>query len=400
MIVTVLIALQVGAATAQPVSIRTDDRVTPLPVLSVAAGVGVRADLVANALGGAIRREAGERYTLSVGGAIIELEPALPIARVDTVLVPLASPPWVTGTGLYIPLQVLTELVPRFGTGLIYDAAAREVRTFRTTVARAPSQTAATADNTRVTEPAPRRPATRRTVVIDPGHGGRDPGGGGPMSCPSGRRYEKDIVLSVGKLLESELRAAGVNVILTRTADTLIGLYDRGPIANRGKGDLFLSLHVNAAPNTWRNPSAGRGYETYFLAEAKTEEARRVEEMENSAVRFETNAQAPKGDPLSFIINDMAQNEHLRESMDLAERVQGGLRSIHPGPDRGVKQANFAVLRGAFMPAVLIELGFGTNPQDAAYMCSGSGQRALAAALAAGTLRYLASYEQRMSGGR
>jgi N-acetylmuramoyl-L-alanine amidase len=407
MIATIAIALQLTAVAVQPVSIRAGDRVTPVPVLAVAAGVGVRADIVASALGGTLQRSAGDRYTLTVGGVIIELEPSLPMVRIDTVVIPLVSAPWMSGTGLYIPLQLLTEIVPRYGTGLMYDAAAREIRSFRNTAARSSATPAATerpagADATRVSEPppAPRRAAVRRTVVIDAGHGGRDPGGGGPMACPSGRRYEKDIVLEVGRLLQRELREAGISVVMTRTSDTLIGLADRGPIANKARGDLFVSLHVNAAPNTWRNPSAGRGFETYFLAEAKTEEARRVEEMENSAVRFETGAQAPKGDPLSFIINDMAQNEHLRESMDLAERIQGGIRGVHPGPDRGVKQANFAVLRGAYMPAVLVELGFGTNPQDAAYMCSTAGQRQLASAIAAGTIRYLSSYEQRVGGGR
>jgi N-acetylmuramoyl-L-alanine amidase len=204
----------------------------------------------------------------------------------------------------------------------------------------------------------------------------------------------------VGRLVAQELTQSGISVVMTRTTDTLIGLYDRGPMANRAKGDLFVSIHVNAAPTTWRNASAGRGFETYFLAEAKTEEARRVEEMENSAIRFETEAQATKGDPLSFIITDMAQNEHLRESMDLAESIQRGIRGVHPGPDRGVKQANFAVLRGAYMPAVLVELGFGTNRQDAAYMCSTRGQRQLAETIAAGALEYLSHYEQRVGSSR
>lgn len=403
MIATIVLALQAGAAIVQPVTVRTESRVTPLPVLEAGGGAAVRADLVAAALGGELRRASGERYSLAVGGVIIELEPSLAVARIDTVVVPLAWPPWLSGTGLYVPLQLLTEVVPRYGTGLMFDPSAREVRAFRTTAARAPAPgpERAAADATRVGEPVtPRRANSRRTVVIDAGHGGRDPGGGGPMSCPGGRRYEKDIVLAVGRLLERELKQAGLSVVMTRTADTLIGLHERGPIANRARGDLFLSLHVNAAPNTWRNPSAGRGFETYFLAEAKTEEARRVEEMENSAIRFETTAQAPKGDPLSFIINDMAQNEHLRESMDLAVSVQRGLRSVHPGPDRGVKQANFAVLRGAFMPAALVELGFGTNRADAAYMCSGTGQRQMASAIAAGAIEYLTSYEQRVGGGR
>jgi N-acetylmuramoyl-L-alanine amidase len=148
----------------------------------------------------------------------------------------------------------------------------------------------------------------------------------------------------------------------------------------------------------WKAPGAARGFETYFLAEAKTEDARRVEQMENEAVRFETGADAPRGDPLSFIINDMAQNEHLRESSDLATAVQQGLGRVHPGTDRGVKQANFSVLRRSFMPAVLIELGFGTNREDASLLADTREQARLAIAIADATLAYLERYERRVSG--
>lgn len=407
MIGALALALQLSASVIAPVTVRAGDRATPLPVLASEERVGVRADAVAAALGGMLHKGAGERYTLTLGSAAIQLEPSLPMAKVDTIVIPLAAAPWLYGNALYIPLQVLSEIVPRFATGFMYESALREVRVFTPVAGRAipatPAQRTETPDVTRVSERAPeprRRPVSRRVVVVDAGHGGRDPGGGGPMSCGSRRMYEKDITLMVGRLVAQELTQSGISVVMTRTTDTLIGLYDRGPLANRAKGDLFVSIHVNAAPTTWRNASAGRGFETYFLAEAKTEDARRVEEMENSAIRFETEAQATKGDPLSFIITDMAQNEHLRESMDLAESIQRGIRGVHPGPDRGVKQANFAVLRGAYMPAVLVELGFGTNRQDAAYMCSTRGQRQLAETIAAGAVEYLSHYEQRVGSTR
>jgi N-acetylmuramoyl-L-alanine amidase len=399
MIGAVAIALQLTAATVAPVSVRTEERVTPLPVLAMEQGIGVRADAAAAALGGALRRADGERYTLSVGGALIELEAGFPVARVDAAFVPLVSAPWLNGTALYIPLQVLTEIVPRHATGFIYDAASREVRAFRATAARTTASPAPPpADATRVGSAPTRRVNSKRTVVVDAGHGGPDNGMSGPMGGRGPRIYEKHITLAVSKMVAQELREAGVQVVMTRTTDTLIALSDRGRIANRAKGDLFLSIHVNAAPTTWRNASGGRGFETYFLAEAKTEDARRVEQMENESVKFETGAHAPKGDPLSFIINDMAQNEHLRESSDLAELIQRSMARIHPGPNRGVKQANFAVLRGSFMPAVLIELGFGTNPEEAAYLASTQGQRELARSIAAAAMQYLSLYEQRVAG--
>ena len=116
-------------------------------------------------------------------------------------------------------------------------------------------------------------------------------------------------------------------------------------------------------------------------------------------MKFETGSNAPKGDPLSFIINDMAQNEHLRESNDLAETIQNGMRSFHPGKDRGVQQANFAVLRGSYMPAVLVEIGFGTNPSEAAYLTDGNNQREIAASIARSVLEYLEHYDARIGSG-
>jgi N-acetylmuramoyl-L-alanine amidase len=195
------------------------------------------------------------------------------------------------------------------------------------------------------------------------------------------------------------LRDEGFSVMMTRDADTLIALDDRGRLANDRHGDLFVSVHVNAANIHWKNPTAARGFETYFLSEARTEDAKRVEEMENEAVRFETSANAGKDDDLGFIINDMAQNEHLRESSDLAGSVQRSLGRVHPGPSRGVRQANFAVLRTSFMPAVLIEIGFGTNPSDAAFLSDGTRQQRIAGAIADATVDYLNRYERRVTPG-
>lgn len=222
------------------------------------------------------------------------------------------------------------------------------------------------------------------------------------MTGPIGagpRIVEKHVTLSVARLFEEELRKLGVDVLMTRTSDTLIALSDRGRIANRNKGDLFVSVHVNATGSRRAPARLERGYETYFLAEAKTEEASRVERMENEAVKFETGANAPKGDPLSFIINDMAQNEHLRESNDLAETIQQGFRRFHPGKDRGVQQANFAVLRGSYMPAVLVEIGFGTNRSEATYLNDRDNQREIAASLARSVLAYLDHYDARIGTG-
>jgi N-acetylmuramoyl-L-alanine amidase len=250
----------------------------------------------------------------------------------------------------------------------------------------------------RSSRPAPAttvRKTQRPRVVVDAGHGGRDPGA--PMRGTSIR--EKDVALQVALHLGGILKERGVDVVYTRTRDTLIALDDRGRIANEARGDLFISIHVNAANPRWKDPGAARGFETYFLAAAKTEDDKRVEEMENEAVRFEAEVEVPNGDPLSFILSDMLQNEHLRESADLADIVQRHLRSVHRGPDRGVKQAGFRVLNHAFMPAILVELGFGTNAQEAAFLTTNARQRAMAAAVADATMEFLERHRARVSGG-
>jgi N-acetylmuramoyl-L-alanine amidase len=211
---------------------------------------------------------------------------------------------------------------------------------------------------------------------------------------------EKDVTLSVAKKVAAVLRARGIDVLMTRTTDTLIALADRGRIANANHGDVFVSIHMNAPGGGTAAAARERGFETYFLAEAKTEDERRVEEMENESVKFETGANAPKGDPLSFIITDMAQNEHLRESSDLAQTIQNGLIDVHPGPNRGVQQANFAVLRGSYMPAVLVELGFGSNQSEATYLSDQDNQRALARNIAESIVAYLGHYQSRVGGSR
>src|SRR5688572_13740589 len=126
-------------------------------------------------------------------------------------------------------------------------------------VARAPAAT-------RTPPPVSRPSKSRSRVVVDAGHGGRDPGG-----AMHGSLSEKDVALQVALKVGDALRARGVDVVYTRTRDTLVALDDRGRIANQARGDVFISIHVNAANPGWRNPAAARGFETYFLAEAKTE---------------------------------------------------------------------------------------------------------------------------------
>lgn len=229
---------------------------------------------------------------------------------------------------------------------------------------------------------AARSAAGRRLVVVDAGHGGRDPGARGP----SGVR-EKDVTLSVARRLAEILRRdPTLEVRMTRDRDTLIALRDRTRLANGWKNEgqpaLFLSIHANANPS-----SAARGFETYFLSEAKTADAKRVEAMENAAQEFEDD-DSGRMNPLDFIFHDLRQNQYLRESSDWAEMIQEKLGEVHPGPDRGVKQAGFFVLNGAFMPAVLVEIGFITNRGEEQTLATPARQQAIAQQLAESVRAY------------
>jgi N-acetylmuramoyl-L-alanine amidase len=345
-----------------------------------------------------VRRVSPAAYVVRVKSAEVRVWPGMRFISIGDEWRQLAEPPRLDDGTLLVPLQFVAEVVPgALGNGVIWDDARVELRLF-SKIAGSPARAAPRSSDADQPRAAPRRARPGRwRVVIDAGHGGPDPG----MSGPIGGNFtihEKDVTLSIARRLGNRLRTSGVAVIFTRTSDTLIALSDRGRIANEAAGDLFLSIHVNAPSPTWKAPAAARGFETYFLAEAKTEDARRVEQMENEAVRFEAPAGAHKGDALSFIVADMLQNEHLRESSELAELVQRHLAGTHPGPDRGVKQAGFRVLVTAFMPSVLIEVGFGTNAAEARYLASEKGQEALAAAIAAATIDYLGRYERRVSG--
>ncbi len=216
---------------------------------------------------------------------------------------------------------------------------------------------------------------TVRTIVIDPGHGGKDPGAIGYTRT----MYEKDIVLDIAlkikKLVEMNL---DLEVVLTRDKDEFVTLQERTQLANQNNADLFLSLHCNA-----HNNNKTHGIEVYYLSTARTDEARAVEAMENAVVyKYEGGEDAvQRYDDLAFILADMAQSEHLEESSRFAVKLQSSLIANTNAYNRGVKQANFYVLRGAFMPAVLIEFGFITNREEQQKLLDSSYQNKLAYAV-------------------
>lgn len=200
------------------------------------------------------------------------------------------------------------------------------------------------------------------TIVIDPGHGGRDPGAIGPSGT-----YEKDRTLEISLMVRDllRIRLPEVRVVLTRTSDEYISLGERTMIANRNRADLFVSIHCNAAEN-----SQAHGFETFFLSRARTDDARAVEMLENGVLEMD-EVPALADDPLSFLLADMAQSIFQNRSSFLAGAIQNQFQVTFPGRrDRGVKRAGFYVLRGAYMPAVLIEVGFISNREEESQLLS------------------------------
>jgi N-acetylmuramoyl-L-alanine amidase len=313
-----------------------------------------------------------------------------PLCVCGNKLQPLAAAASVSRDTLYLPFQFIAQILPSsLNKRYRYDG-----RRARLTISGGPDR-ATTARA--LAPPETRLPNGLRPghiVTIDPGHGGIDPGNPG-VFFPRGIR-EKDVTLQVGLLLRNELKRRGVGVQMTRTSDTLIALGDRGSYCTQSC-DLFVSLHVNSLARR-RGYTDIRGFETYFLAEARTEDAARVAQMENEAVRFETGSSpADTGLGLDFILKDLQLNEHLRESARAAELVQRQLKLVHTGESRGVKQAGFMVLTTARRPAILVELGYSTNPEDGRFLTSYASQKAMASALADAIVEYLLEYQRKTS---
>lgn len=397
MIGAVLVALQLASATPAALTVRAGDSESVVPLVETNLGAAISLERLAPLVPLTITALGTDRFSLKIAGVDMELRDQLPFARVSGQVVPLAAAPFVVGGHLHVPFEIVSELLPRAAADRVrYNPARAELRF--TGPATTMSVALIPASEATAKRAAPSRPGTRtrkRRIVVDAGHGGVDNGMRGPIGA-SWTIYEKNITLAVAEKLDTALRSRGMDVTMTRTRDTLIALDDRGKIANEVHGDVFVSIHVNAANLAWHKPAEARGYETYFLAEAKTEDAKRVERMENESVHFETNSASEKDDPLTFIKLDMAQNEHLRESSELAEMIQQHLGTMEPGPSRGVKQAGFRVLVTAYMPAVLVEIGFGTNAQEARFINDPAKQREIANAIAAAVGEYLDHYERRL----
>ena len=227
------------------------------------------------------------------------------------------------------------------------------------------------------------RDRSKKIIVIDPGHGGKDSGAVGNGFA------EKEIVIAIGTKLVDKLRAQGYTVYMTRSDDTFIELKDRTHFANDKQADLFISVHANSIPKT-SDPNAAQGIETYFLSPTRSERSMRVAAVENSHDMNEMGEYG-KLSYLSFLNKEkiIASN---KLGIDLQREMLKNLRKQYPNVrDNGVREAPFWVLVGAQMPAVLVEVGYISHPEESARIADDKYQTWLAEGLSDGIARYFAN---------
>ena len=232
------------------------------------------------------------------------------------------------------------------------------------------------------------------TVVIDAGHGGKDPG----ALSANGKVREKDITLKVALMVGEaiEKKYPEVKVLYTRKTDVFVGLNDRARMANKADANLFISIHVNAAQNR-----SAKGAETYTLGieEARTERNLEIAKRENGVILLEDNhektyANFNPNSPESYIIFEYMQSEFVKESIHIAQYVQENFANDANRLDRGVRQAGFLVLNATSMPSILVELGYISNAEEAKYLASATAQQHLSTCISKAFDKYYADLKK------
>ena len=220
-------------------------------------------------------------------------------------------------------------------------------------------------------------PAPRLRIALDPGHGGDDRGARGPKGLT-----EKEAAFDICQDLKKSLEAAGFEVMLTRIDGAFVPLWDRATLANAARADLFLSIHLNAA-----RARGARGSEVYFLSLGQGDaDAEAVAELENAGAGPGPGQESV----VEGILEDLAQKAFLKDSERLAVAILGQLNKLGTVKQRGVKQAPFVVLRGAAMPAVLVESAFISNPKEEAKLKEPAFRKRIAEAITRGIQRFVA----------
>jgi N-acetylmuramoyl-L-alanine amidase len=336
-----------------------------------------------------------------------------PFFRWDGVVLQLTDAPYRVGNQTFVPLQFISDFLPRRLPGLYeFDGARSLLRAGDLGLLGEQVDVAVDMEmvgydseagsSTVITEPTPDvlpvQPGPYegvRVVVIDAGHGGGDPGALGPDGI-----REKTVALSIATRLAALLgEVAELEVHLIRDDDTFVALWERGQIATDIKGErpgIFVSIHANSFPAR----REARGFETYFLSDARTEHERRVSAIENAPLSM--SAQELDSDQLpelDFILRDLKNYDHAHWSEELASLVQNEMNGFHPGPNRGVKQGLLAVLTNALMPSILIEVGYLSNAEEGRLIGGNGFHQDSATAIADAVARFFERYPPGSGGG-
>ena len=361
-------------------------------------------------LGWSVREDGGGISLGAAGEIAIDMRVGSPFFRWDGVVLQLTDAPYRAGGTTYVPIQFLTDFLPRRLPGLYeFSGESSLLRAGDPALLGAPDEAGGAAARAGggaagaaqpAAPPAPNSAEEVRTagptaydgvrvVVIDAGHGGEDPGAMGPDGI-----REKTVALGIALRLARVLeRVPNLEVHMIRDDDTFVDVWERGQIATNVKGErpgIYVSIHANSFPAR----REARGFETYFLSDARTEHERRVAAIENAplSMRSADAIDEEQLAELDFILRDLKNYDHAHWSENLASLVQDELDDFHPGPNRGVKQSVLAVLTNALMPAVLVEIGYLSNDTEARQIAQDDFHQSSAEAIGEAVVRFFERY--------
>jgi N-acetylmuramoyl-L-alanine amidase len=390
--VFLVVALVSGSAAAQQSPglrvERADGSMTDVTVVRERGYAAVQLSLFSE-LGWTVS-ESGNDISIAVPNEIdIGLRVGSPFFHWDGIVFQLADSPYREANAVLLPLQLLTEFLPNRLPDLYeYDGARALLRAGDPVLIGGSQVDAAPATGPEALPVGRSTYSGPRVVIIDAGHGGEDPGALGPRGI-----REKDVALGIALELAAILRRnPGLEVHMIRDGDVFVDLWQRGEIATRLKGDkpgLFVSIHANSI----QNQRSTRGFETYFLSEARTEHERRVAAIENAPLSLPGQGADPVDEQdLDFILRELRNLDHQHWSNLLAEMTQEELDEFHPGPNRGVKQGILAVLTNTLMPSVLVETGYLSHEEEGRLLGERSFQVDTARAIARAVERFFQRY--------
>jgi N-acetylmuramoyl-L-alanine amidase len=366
-IVWVMLALIVASVTVGAMTVSLSDSLgRSLGTLSVEMRGGekvVPLEPLASAAEWSVSQKDGS-WTITLPDRVVSLRAGNSFVKTDGKIIQLRVPPDEWDGSIWLPWASLTDLFGAKNLSSVVD---------NNLVLHAPLAPVAIADTIRPVIPEPKiEQWSLRTIIIDPGHGGKDPG----AASPGGLR-EKTITLDISRRLAALIEQKGMKAVLTRTGDQFVSLHERTSFANQARGDLFLSIHCNSNRN-----SSVQGMEAYFLKPARSERAVDAAMRENAVVKLEANAGEYRDlTEENYILLTMATSQYLKDSEMWADRVVQQGASVIGMSNRGVDQAGFYVLMGTSMPAVLVECGYLSNSEDVAIMKSERGRQKIADAL-------------------